>query len=152
MIISVALATRFPAKTGVIPRIKNPIKKVISRELIMTSSKLRCFSISFLYADSRYNNVAAIKNILDHYTEHIHLLSPFYILRGGCKHDYPYVSCAVRYLEMRSVEPLEGDLLDISGYTDHLSHRCKAQFANLVRTGILAVLRFCMAECSATHP
>jgi len=152
MIISVALAVRFPAKTGAIPRIKNPIKKVISLELIMTSSKLRCFSISFLYADSRYNNVAAIKNILDHDTEHIHRLSPLYIFRGCCKHDYLYVSCAVRYLEMRPVEPLEGDLLNLSGYTDHLSHSCKTHFANLVRPGILAVLRFRMAECSATHP
>jgi hypothetical protein len=37
MIISVALAARFTAKTGVIPIIKNPIKKVISLELIITS-------------------------------------------------------------------------------------------------------------------
>jgi hypothetical protein len=39
MINSVTPKARDPAKIGVMPRIKNPIKKVISRESMITSLK-----------------------------------------------------------------------------------------------------------------
>jgi hypothetical protein len=43
MIDSVAPKTRNLAKTGAMPRIKNPIKKVISRESMITSLKFMLF-------------------------------------------------------------------------------------------------------------
>lgn len=40
---SVAPVTRHWAKTGVMPRIKNPIKKIISREFMIASLKIMLF-------------------------------------------------------------------------------------------------------------